>query len=112
LERADRRELQAADRTWVAVGALRTRLISAAGVLSDAVICGHDAEYVCALAWLNQAEAQRVTGATADVSLDEPRLREHLAWTLEGLNAEAGSAGRIERLLWLEQPRRAWTRVR
>ena len=32
--------------TWVAVGALRTRLLSAARVLSDAVICGQDAEYV------------------------------------------------------------------
>jgi feruloyl-CoA synthase len=90
--------------TWVAVGALRTRLISAAGVLSDAVICGHDTEYVCALAWLNQAEAQRVTRATADVSLDEPRLREHLTRRQEGLNAEACSAGRIERLVLLEQP--------
>ncbi len=58
--------------TWVAVGALRTRLISAAGVLSDAVICGHDAEYVAAMAWVNQLEARRLTGATQDVSLDDP----------------------------------------
>ena len=65
--------------TWVAVGALRTRLISAAGVLSDAVICGHDAEYVAAMAWVNQPEARRLTGATQDVSLDDPSLRDHLA---------------------------------
>ena len=50
--------------TWVAAGALRTRLISAAGVLSDAVICGQDAEYVAAMAWVNQAEARRLTGAS------------------------------------------------
>ena len=42
--------------TWVAAGSLRTRLLSAAGVLSDAVICGHDTEYVSALAWVNQRQ--------------------------------------------------------
>jgi feruloyl-CoA synthase len=90
--------------TWVAAGALRTRLISAAGVLSDAVICGQDAEYVAAMAWVNQAEAQRVTGANAEVALDDPALREHLERALRSLNAEAGSASRIERLLLLDTP--------
>ncbi len=90
--------------TWVAVGALRTRLISAAGVLSDAVICGHDADYVAAMAWVNQPEARRLTGATEDVSLDDPSLREHLTKTLRALNQGAGSSSRIERLLLLEQP--------
>jgi feruloyl-CoA synthase len=80
--------------TWVAVGALRTRLLSTAGVLSDAVIAGQDAEYAAALAWVNQAEAPR----------DEAALREHLASALAKLNADAGSAGRIERLLLLETP--------
>ena len=90
--------------TWVAAGALRTRLISAAGVLSDAVICGQDAEYVAALAWLNQAEARRATGATDDVALDDPALREYLSNALRALNADAGSASRIERLMLLAQP--------
>ncbi len=80
--------------TWVAVGALRTRLLSTAGVLSDAVIAGQDAEYVGALAWVNQAEAPD----------DEASLRERLAGALAKLNAGAGSAGRIERLLLLETP--------
>jgi feruloyl-CoA synthase len=90
--------------TWVAAGALRTRLISAAGVLADAVICGQDAEYVAAMAWVNQAEARRLTDATEDVALDDPALREHLARALHALNADAGSASRIERLLLLAQP--------
>jgi feruloyl-CoA synthase len=80
--------------TWVTVGAVKTRLLSTAGVLSDAVICGQDAEYVAAMAWLNRAEATR----------DEASLREHLASALAKLNADAGSAGRIERLLLLETP--------
>jgi feruloyl-CoA synthase len=90
--------------TWVAAGALRTRLVSAAGVLSDAVICGQDAEYVAAMAWVNQAEARRLTGAAEDVALDDPVLRGHLARALRALNADAGSASRIERLLLLAQP--------
>jgi feruloyl-CoA synthase len=90
--------------TWVAVGALRTGLISAAGVLSDAVICGQDAEYVAAMAWINEAEARKLTGAAEDVPLDHPKLRDHLRDVLQGFNARAGSASRIERLLLLEQP--------
>jgi feruloyl-CoA synthase len=90
--------------TWVAAGALRMRLISAARVLSDAVICGQDAEYLAAMAWLNQAEARRLTGASGDVALHDPVLREHLARTLWALNADAGSASRIERLLLLDSP--------
>jgi feruloyl-CoA synthase len=81
--------------TWVAAGSLRTRLVSTAGVLSDAVICGQDAEYVAALAWVNQAEARDLAGA---------ELRDRLARALTRLNEGAGSASRIERLLLLETP--------
>jgi feruloyl-CoA synthase len=90
--------------TWVAVGALRTRLISAAGVLSDAVICGQDADYAAAMAWINRAEARRLTGAEDDVQATDPRLREHLALALHSVNEQAGSASRLERLLLLDQP--------
>jgi feruloyl-CoA synthase len=81
--------------TWVAAGSLRTRLVSASGVLSDAVICGQDADYVAALAWVNQAEAR---------DLSVPELRDHLARALGRLNEGAGSAARIERLLLLDTP--------
>jgi feruloyl-CoA synthase len=90
--------------TWVGAGALRTSLLSAAGVLSDAAICGHDAGYVAALAWVNQAEARKCFGSDADVALEDPALRDHLVKALGRLNAEAGSASRIERLLLLERP--------
>jgi len=92
--------------TWVTVGRLRTQLVSAAGVLSDAVICGHDRDRVTALGWLNQAEARRVCGAAdgADVALDDPALRAHLAARLAALNDGAGSASRIARLLLLAEP--------
>ena len=90
--------------TWVAAGALRTRLISATGIVSDAVICGQDAGYVAALAWINQAEARKLTGATEDVALDDPDLRRHLSAALRRLNEDGGSASRVERMLLLAQP--------
>jgi feruloyl-CoA synthase len=90
--------------TWVRAGRLRLDLLSAAGVLTDAVICGHDSEYVSALGWLNQAEARKLCGGDADVPVSHPRLREHLAGALATLNRGAGSAGRIERLLLLSEP--------
>ena len=64
--------------TWVTAGTLRLALLSAARVLGDAVICGHDREYVAALAWVNQAEARKLLAADEDVALDDPRLRAHL----------------------------------
>ena len=50
--------------TWVAAGTLRLHLLSTAGLLADAVICGHDNPYVAALAWVNQAEARKRFGGT------------------------------------------------
>ncbi|MBV9363181.1 MAG: hypothetical protein JOY89_03010, partial [Solirubrobacterales bacterium] len=85
-------------------GSLRTRLLSAAGILSDAVICGQDADYVAALAWINQSEAKKLLGSTEDVPLDDARLHEHLNDALAKLNADAGSAARVERLLLLGSP--------
>jgi feruloyl-CoA synthase len=90
--------------TWVAVGPLRTRLIGAARVLTDAVICGHDSEFVAAMGWVNQAEARELCGAETDVPLDDPTLREHLATVLAELGRGAGSAARIERLILLAEP--------
>jgi feruloyl-CoA synthase len=90
--------------TWVTAGTLRLRLLSAVRVLSDAVICGHDRDYVAALGWINQPEARKLLGGDADVALDDPRLRLHLAAGLADLNRDVGSAGRIERLLLLSEP--------
>jgi feruloyl-CoA synthase len=92
--------------TWVSVATVRTRLISAARVLSDAVLAGHDRDEVTALAWLNLPEARAVCGlaADADVPLDHPALREHLAAALAEGGAAAGSSGRVARLLLCADP--------
>ncbi|MFG2006907.1 feruloyl-CoA synthase [Spirillospora sp. NPDC048911] len=78
--------------TFVRVGAVRTALLSAVPLLSDAVICGENRSYVSALAWLNPAEPPR------------PELAGHIAKLLADLNGTAGSAGRVERLLLLTEP--------
>jgi feruloyl-CoA synthase len=92
--------------TWVVAGQVRTALVSEARVLSDAVIAGHDRGYVAALAWVSPGEARRACGAGPDeeIALDDPRLRAHLAGALGRLNAAAGSAARVERLLLLAEP--------
>jgi feruloyl-CoA synthase len=92
--------------TWVIAGQVRTALVSEARVLTDAVIAGHDRTYAAALAWVSQGEARRACGAgpADDVALDDPRLRAHLAAALGRLNAAAGSASRVERLLLLDEP--------
>src|SRR4029453_18155302 len=79
--------------TWVTVGRLRAGLVSeSGGLLSDAVITGHDRDHAAALAWVNEFEARRAFGE--DVRLDDPRLREQLTNALRRLNTGAGSASR------------------
>jgi feruloyl-CoA synthase len=93
--------------TFVRVGAVRTALLSAAPLLADAVITGEDRASVCALAWLNAAEAAKLLGeeprAEGELVTDEI-IRADLARVLAAHNAAAGSAARIERLLVLARP--------
>jgi feruloyl-CoA synthase len=48
-------DFKLASGTFVRVGAVRTRLLSAIPVLSDAVLAGENRDYVSALGWLNAA---------------------------------------------------------
>jgi feruloyl-CoA synthase len=93
--------------TFVRVGALRTALLSCARVLSDAVIAGEERPFVCALAWLNAAEARTLLGEEpqqrGELVVNEALLKA-LAQALADHNAGQGSAGRIERLAVLARP--------
>jgi feruloyl-CoA synthase len=93
--------------TFVHVGALRTALLSAAPLLADAVLAGENRATVCALAWLNAAEASRLLGSvpppTGEV-VHSPELAAELANALATLNNGAGSAARVERLIVLAHP--------
>jgi feruloyl-CoA synthase len=78
--------------TWVTVGRLRPELVSALGVVRDAVITGHDRDEVGALVWLAEAAA------------DGPRVRELIAERLAAHNEGMGSASRVSRVLVLDEP--------
>ena len=57
---------------------------------------------MCALAWLNAAEAGKLLGRTPHAEgelITDETIRAELARALAGHNAAAGSAARIERLL-------------
>jgi feruloyl-CoA synthase len=90
--------------TFVNVGALRPKLISASeGLLQDAVICGHDGDFVAALVWLHPDHRHR---AAADGEPDAD-LRAKLVATLDRLTGVAGgSSQRVERLVILCEPAR------
>jgi feruloyl-CoA synthase len=71
------------------------------------VIAGESRDLVSALVWLNPAETDRLLGSTPEADGDvihSATLAEHLADALAALNANAGSAARVERLLVMSAP--------
>ncbi|HSW20052.1 MAG TPA: feruloyl-CoA synthase [Ramlibacter sp.] len=93
--------------TWVRTGAIRLGLVErCAPLITDAVICGHDQDYIAALAWPNLAACQRLLPELAGLSADElvahPAL---VAAIAERLRQDTGSASlRVQRLLLMAEP--------
>ncbi len=96
--------------TWVSVGMLRAALIKAStGLLHDAVITGHDREYLGALLFLNVEACRAVTGLSAGAIAHEvwshPALRHTMQTILDALaNAATGSANHIARAVIAHDP--------
>jgi feruloyl-CoA synthase len=93
--------------TFVRVGAVRTALLSAVPILSDVVLAGENRDRVCALAWLNLAEARRLLGEEPKPDGDlivGDSLRALLAGALADHNHASGSSARIARLLVMAHP--------
>jgi len=88
--------------TFVSVGTLRPKLLSASrALLLDAVLCGQDGDCVTAMVWLSPAHAARVDSG----GVPEDSLRAELVATMQRLAAEGGgSSRRVERLLVLTEP--------
>jgi feruloyl-CoA synthase len=82
--------------TWVSVGTLRVKLVSALAPLAqDAVVTGHDREEVGALVFLTPAAAQ----------LPPEQLRQKVQEALARLKAEGGgSSSYVARALLLTEP--------
>ncbi len=93
--------------TWVACGALRVGVLAAASpVLQDAVIAGHDRDFIGILVWLNTAGCQTLLGPGAPVNLAElahhPKVREYISTSLQRYNAhQTGTSHRVERAIIL-----------
>ena len=88
--------------TFVSVGTLRPRLLSASqGLLTDAVICGENGDVVTALVWLAPDAASRLD----DDGVPDESLRADLAATMQRLAAQGGGSSQcVERLLVLREP--------
>jgi feruloyl-CoA synthase len=94
--------------TWVRTGAVRLGLLDlCAPLVSDAVICGHDHEFLAALAWPNVAACRRLAPELAELDaaalVDHPvvvaALRERLVTQMNG-----GASRTIERLMLMAEP--------
>ncbi|KXU82214.1 feruloyl-CoA synthase [Paraburkholderia monticola] len=94
--------------TWVRTGAVRLGLLDqCAPLISDAVICGHDHDYLAALAWPNVAACRRLAPELAE--LDAAALAGHpivVAALCERLAAHlgGGASRTIERLMLMAEP--------
>jgi feruloyl-CoA synthase len=97
--------------TWVHVGALRVGVLDAAApVVQDALVAGHDREYVAILAWPNIQGCRDLCGDTAGDRPVEELLRslelvDYLRKTLKAYNAvQEGSSASIRRIMLMTEP--------
>jgi feruloyl-CoA synthase len=96
--------------TWVNVGELRVSLLAAAAPLvQDAVITGHDRDFVGALLFLDAGACERATGLPRGSSIEtlaaDPALRDRLITALAKRNRQTSGATRtVARCLILIRP--------
>jgi feruloyl-CoA synthase len=97
--------------TWVHVGGLRiAALVAAAPVLQDAVVTGHDRDFVGLLAWPNLAAMKEIcpdAAAHADPAklVESAEVREHVRAGIARHNAgQAGTSMKIARVLIMTEP--------
>ena len=104
-------DFKLASGTWVHPGVLRPDLIAAAApLIQDAVIAGHDQDYIAALAWPNAAGLRSLTGADGDADLAElmadTKVVDHIRDTLSAHNRASGggSSRAVRRLILMAEP--------
>ena len=96
--------------TWVSVGPMRARIVTAfAPLVKDAVIAGHDRDYVTAMLLPEMAACRALVPdgdwlSDAEI-LARPELRAACVERLAALSAEStGSSNRVDRILLLAEP--------
>lgn len=94
--------------TWVAVGALRAKLVDQlAGLASDAVIAGENREHLTALLVPDMARLARIAtpGTPDDAVLDDTAVRAAIAEKLaEHGKTAGGSSGRVTAAMLMKVP--------
>ena len=96
--------------TWVHAGSLRVAALEAAApALQDAVVAGHDRDWVGLLAWPSLAGCRGLAGVGEETGPEElikdPRVRAHVAAGLGAHNAaHRGSSQRLARVLLMAEP--------
>ncbi len=95
--------------TFVSVGNLRIAALAAASpLLMDAVVCGHDRDYVSLLAWPNVGAAKELAGepdATPEELVRSPKLAEFVRERFIAYNrSNPASSTRVERVILLAEP--------
>ncbi len=95
--------------TWVHAGGLRVAALAAAApLLQDAVVTGHDRDYVALLAWPNLAAIkQMVSDPSSDAAamIASGVVREHVRKGIAAHNAaQQGSSMQIRRVLLMPEP--------
>lgn len=95
--------------TFVSVGNLRVKALAAASpLLMDAVVCGHDRDYVGLLAWLNIGAAREIAEAPEaelDALIESPKIHAFVRERMRAYNEQhPGSSTRVERVVLLAEP--------
>jgi len=94
--------------TWVAVGALRAKLVDQMGGLaSDAVIAGENQEHLTALLVPDLGRLSKIAapGTPAEAVLDDPAVRDAVAEKLAGhVKTAGGSSGRVTAVMLMKEP--------
>jgi len=95
--------------TFVSVGNLRVKALAAASpLLMDAVVCGHDRDYVGLLAWLNLGAAREIAEqpeAELEALIESPKIHAFVRERIRAYNvAHPASSTRVERVVLLAEP--------
>jgi feruloyl-CoA synthase len=97
--------------TWVHASGLRVAALAAAApVFQDAVVAGHDRDFVALLAWSSPSGVGEISGGASLQAgpkglIAPPAVRDHVRQRLAAHNAaHAGSSMRIARVLIMSEP--------
>lgn len=102
-------DFKLANGTWVRTGAVRLALVEqCAPLINDAVICGHDQDYLAALAWPNLVACRSLAPELADVDTEtlirHPIVIDAIRAHLNSRTSDVGASLRVRRVMLMAEP--------